>query len=108
MADEVNLEIRVPGDPLATMQAFRAQPPAWITDNRFTLADESYESLVYAADVMRPGMKLLMWGMARTIYRITATFRADGAGGTRLTLLGQAEESMRAAILAWAEANAAR
>src|SRR3712207_2913456 len=100
MADEVNLAITLPHDERTAHAQFRAQPPGWITENGFRLVDESYESLVYEADVMGAGMKILMWGMAKSVYRITATFRPGEAGGTRLTLIGQAKEPMRAAILA--------
>ena len=108
MADELDLSLDLPGDPMANAAAWRERPPSWVTDHGFRLVDVSYEALVYEADVMGKGMKLLMWGMASTIYRVTATFRADGAGGTRLTLIGQARDEMRAAILGWAEAHAAR
>ncbi len=57
---------------------------------------------------MGTGMKLLMWGMAKTVYRVTATLRPDPGGGTRLTLSGQAKDDMRAAIVAWADEHAAR
>ena len=107
MADEVDLTLNLPGGETANHAAWRSNPPAWLTDAGYALVDESYESLVYQADVMSRGMKILMWGQARTVYRITATFRPGGPGGTQFTLLGQAQEPVRAALLAWADQQAA-
>jgi hypothetical protein len=107
MADELDLALTLPGADAANRLAWRADPPAWLSPDGYALVDESYESLVYQADVMGTGMKILMWGQAKTMYRITATFRPDAAGATRLTLLGQAREGTREAILAWADQHAA-
>jgi hypothetical protein len=108
MADELNLALTIRGDAAANLAAWRSDPPQWLTAGGYARKDESYESLVYEADVMSGGMKWLMWGRARTLYRLTATFRDDGAFATRLTLVGQAREATREAILAWAEQQAAR
>ena len=105
MADELDLSLSIPGAEAANRSAFKAAPPAWLTQNGYELSDESYESLVYEAQVMGAGMRILMWGQAKTMYRITATFRPGAPGGTRLTLLGQAKEDVRASILAWADAT---
>ena len=107
MADELNLSVTLRGDAAANLAAWRTEPPQWLTAAGYELKDESYESLVYEAQVMGRGMRALMWGMARTLYRITATFRDDGAFATRLTLVGQAQDGTREEILAWAEQQAA-
>lgn len=103
MADELDLSITIPGDPGAHRAAWRVAPPAWVNEGGYRMVDESYESIVYEAQVMGAGMRILMWGQAKTLYRITATFRPVEPGGTRLTLLGQAKEDSRAAISAWAQ-----
>ena len=105
MADELNLALTLRGDPDTLRTTWRAQPPDWLRE--FRMVDESYESLVFERDVMTKGMKILMWGQAKTLYRITATFRPAGPGETQVTLIGQAQEAMRAEILAWADAQAA-
>ena len=105
MADELDLSLTIPGDPGANRAAWRTAPPAWLGVDGYEQKDESYESIVYEAQVMGAGMRILMWGQAKTMYRITATFRPEGPGGTRLTLLGQAKEETRTAILAWADAT---
>jgi hypothetical protein len=108
VADELNLGLTLRGSAAANLAAWRSHPPQWLTAAGYAPKDESYESLVYEADVMGGGMRFLMWGQARTLYRITATFRDDGPFATRLTLVGQAQDGTREAILAWAELQAAR
>lgn len=55
------------------------------------------------ADATSRSTRWLMFGMAKTIYRVSATFRADAAGRTRVTLTGQMPEGARGACLAWAD-----
>lgn len=103
MADEIDLSVAVAGAPAAELSAWRAQPPRFLTDAGFALVDESYESLVYEADVTSRSTRILMLGMARTTYRVSVTFRADAAGRTRITITGQLPEGARDACLAWAD-----
>jgi hypothetical protein len=105
MADELDFTVSLPGTPSDTRVAWRGAPPAWVPEHGYELRDESYESLVYEAQVMGAGMRILMWGQAKTLYRITATFRpGETPGETRVTLLGQAKPEARDAILAWSQA----
>lgn len=106
MADEVDVQLTIRGNEATHRAAWRSEPPAWLSEAGYALVDESYESLVYEADVMGRGMRMLMWGQARTVYRITATFRPAGPGGTQLGLVGQAKEPVRRALLAWADERA--
>ena len=108
MADEVNLGFAVPGAPDGVRTAWRADPPAWLGHHGYRLVDESYESLVYEADATSGATRVMMFFSTKTIYRLTFTFRDDGAARTRVTLLGQAREPVRREILAWAEERAAR
>lgn len=105
MADELDLTVVLPGTPEASLDAWELQPPAFLADAGFELVDESYESLVYQRDVMGRGMKLLMWGQAKTLYRVTVTFRADPVRGTRVTLTGQLPADARARADAWARGH---
>ena len=49
MADEVNFAFLLAGEPAANIAAWRADPPPFLAD--YKLMDESYESLVYEANV---------------------------------------------------------
>ena len=92
MADEVSVSFMLPGEPAANVAAWRAQPPPFLDD--YKRVDESYESLVYEANVTTAFMKVAMFGFGKTLYRLTFTFRAarrrdtgdrarPGAGGHR-------------------------
>jgi hypothetical protein len=107
MADEVDVAVNLPGSAAAVLAQWRETPPGFITDHGFRRVDESYESLVFEADVTTRAQKLLMFGMASTLYRITITFRDDPtrAGATRVTILGQAPEQVQAEMLAFVEAQ---
>ena len=103
MADEVNASFVLPGEPAPHITAWRATPPPFLDE--YKRVDESYESLVYESNVTSTFMKVAMFGMGKTLYRLTFTFRAaDGA--TRVAVLGQAHEDTVAAMGQWAAANA--
>ena len=40
---------------------------------------------------------------ATTLYRLAVTFRPDAAGGTQVTVTGQAKDQVREAILRYAD-----
>jgi hypothetical protein len=101
--DEVNVSFVVPGEPAANVAAWRASPPPFLDD--YTRVDESYESIVYEANVTSTFTKLATWGFAKTLYRLTFTFRAV-AGATRVNVLGQAHEDTRTALVNWVSAHA--
>ena len=103
MADELTLAFTVPGRDTDVHAAWRAQPPAFLADGGYEPKDESYDTLVYEADVTGKGTRLLMFGMATTLYRLSVTFRPDPAGGTHVTLTGQAKDEVREAILRYAD-----
>ncbi len=103
MADELTLAFTLPGRDSEVYAAWRAQPPDFIRDGGYGLKDESYDTLVYEADVMGKGMRLLMFGMANTLYRLSVTFKPDPAVGTRVTVTGQAKDEVREAILRYAD-----
>ena len=102
MADEVNVSFMLPGEPAANVAAWRASPPPFLDDYR--RVDESYESLVYESNVTSTFMKVAMFGMGKTLYRLTFTFRPVEAA-TRVAVLGQAHEDTVTAMGEWAAAH---
>ena len=101
MADEVNAAFVVPGESSAILAAWRADPPSFLSVDGYKQVDDSYESLVYEANVTTSFVKITTFGFGKTVYRLTFTFRADGDGGTKVTALGQALERTRAAFGSW-------
>lgn len=93
MADEVNIAFGLPGAPDDVIRQWKASPPAFLAD--YTLDDESYDTLVYRAHVMSKAMRILMFGMADTIYTLNLTFQPGENGSTRVTMSGQAKEVAR-------------
>lgn len=106
MADEIDVSVALPGSPSGELAAWRAQPPVFLGDAGFEQIDESYESLVYEANVTSRATRFLMFGMASTLYRVSVTFRPDPAGRTRVTINGQLPAAARDACLAWADGRA--
>jgi hypothetical protein len=104
VADEVNASFLLPGEPASHVAAWRATPPPFLDD--YKRVDESYESLVYESNVTSTFMKVAMFGMGKTLYRLTFTFRPDGDGTTKVAVLGQAPEDAVAEMGRWAAANA--
>jgi hypothetical protein len=104
MADEVNASFMVPGEPAANVATWRANPPGFLVDAGYTRTDESYESLVYEANVTTTFVKLSTFGFGKTLYRLTFTFRA-AQDATQVTVLGQASEDTRAEFAQWVLAN---
>jgi hypothetical protein len=51
-------------------------------------------------------MKVAMFGMGKTLYRLVFTFRAADGGATTVNVLGQADEDTVRAMSQWAAANA--
>ena len=103
MADEVNASFLLPGEAASYVAAWRATPPPFLDD--YKRVDESYESLVYESNVTTAFTKIATFGMGKTLYRLTFTFRA-AEGATRVAVLGQAHEDTVAAMGQWAAANA--
>ena len=103
MADEVTLGFTVPGREADVHAAWREQPPAFLADGGYRLKDESFDTLVYEADVTGKSMRLLMLGMATSLYRLSVTLKPGGVAATRVTITGQAKEDVRQAILRYAD-----
>jgi plastocyanin len=102
VADELELTFDLPGEPGSRVDAWRASTPPFLADHK--RVDESYESLVYEADVTSTFTKFATMGFARTLYRLTFTFRpvTTSAGpGTRVTVVGKAREHTVKAMGRW-------
>jgi hypothetical protein len=106
MADEVNASFMLPGEPAANVATWRATPPPFLVDAGFERIDESYESLVYEANVTTTFVKLSTFGFGKTLYRLAVTFRA-APDATQVSVLGQANEATRAALAQWMVAHSA-
>jgi hypothetical protein len=98
MADEVALTFTLPGKADANHAAWRAEPPAFLADGEYRLKDESYDTLVYEANVTSGAMKVLMFGMAKTLYTLAITFRDTDDGSTRVTITGKAMPKVQEAL----------
>jgi hypothetical protein len=101
MADEVNASFVVPGEPSAILAAWRADPPSFLSIDGYKQIDDSYESLVYEANVTTSFVKITTFGFGKTVYRLTFTFRAGADGVTQVSGLGQALERTRDAFGRW-------
>jgi hypothetical protein len=95
MADEITTQFGLPDAPAALMAQWRDTPPAFLAEGNYQLADEAFDTLVFEADATSLGTRLLMFGSAKTLYRLMIKFESDGAAGTRLTITGQAVEKVR-------------
>jgi len=102
MADEVQLKFTQGGTPETILAAWRATPPTCLVDEGFAIVDESYDTLVFEANVTSRWVRVTMFGMATTLYRLSVTFRQDPdrRGSTRVTLTGQAPERAREELAA--------
>ena len=97
MADEITTQFTLPDPPDALMAQWRETPPAFLAEGKYRLVDEAYDALVFEADTTSIGTRLLMFGSAKTLYRLSIVFNPEGTG-TRLTITGQAVEKVRARI----------
>jgi hypothetical protein len=93
MADEVNIAFGLPGTPDTNRSTWRDDPPAFLRD--YALIDESYNTLVYEAEVTSKTMKVLMFGMATSLYRLMVTFLPREPNGCRVTISGQAKADVQ-------------
>ena len=100
MADEIKTGFGLPGEPAANLTAWRADPPEFLSVDTYKLVDDSYESLVYEANVTTGFVKITTFGVGKTVYRLTFTFRAAD-GGTHVTAVGEALERTRNAFGGW-------
>ncbi len=90
--------------PASALARWRSTRPAWLPD-RYKEIEDSCKSVTWEWRHTGLMMKMVAGGPfgGRTVYRLTALFDDDGAGGTVVTVNGQADEKTRAAINAAAD-----
>jgi len=93
VADEVRVAFGLAGTPDENRLRWKDAPPSFVADYR--LVDESYDTLVYEANVTTVATKIMMFGFAKTIYKLMVTFTPGEGTPTRVTLSGQAKEPVR-------------
>jgi hypothetical protein len=105
VADELQIQFVVPGEPSQVQSTWRTEPPAPIRDGGYHVVDESYNSIVWEARYYEPlgkFMRVLSFGVFsdfwENIWRMTAHFDAESATRTRVTITGNAHEDTRAAF----------
>src|SRR3954469_4634698 len=106
MADELELHYLAPGTPDTVLAQWRQDPPPALRD--YEIADESYNSLTYERHyydwiwkimfVVTFGVALLFKDFAKSVFRVTARFDAEGGTSTRITILGKADPETRAGL----------
>ena len=107
MPDEINLPFVTPSTDSDLLKQRRAQLSAFLEPDGYAVLDESYDTLVFRANVSTKTMKLLTWGFGKTLYTLSFTFRPDREGTTRISVLGQASEATRAALTQYATTHQA-
>src|ERR1700716_3260933 len=95
MAAEITTQFALPEAPAALMQQWGDTPPGFLAGGQNPLGDGAFAPLVCEAAATSVGTRLLMFGSAKTLYRLMIKFESDGATGTRLTITGQAIEKVR-------------
>jgi hypothetical protein len=97
---QLTAHVSVGEPPLEALAAWRRQPPEWLSDH-YQQVDESYDSITWEWRHTPLSMKLVPFAGAmggRTVYRLTALFQDDGAGGSRVTINGSCDPDTHRAI----------
>ena len=111
MADELELHYVVPETPDRALARWKADPPGPVKG--MELVDEAYNSVSYERVfldwpqklmiVLSLGMALIWKGFMESRWNVTVRFDADGAYGSKVTVLGKAPAETRQAFAALAE-----
>ena len=98
IADEVNIQFVMQGQPAQVMAAWKADPPEGFKG--FKLEDESYNSLTYKLRyydwpqqitfVATLGFALLFKDFMGSTFDLTARFDDEGTAQTKVTIVGHA------------------
>ena len=106
MADELQIQFKIPESPEQAQPAWRAQPPAAF--EKFDLVDESYNSLVFEqrrTDASGHMMNVMTLGLGKrflstaTVDKLSVRFDpADDRIGSRVTIVGKADEATRKSL----------
>ena len=115
MADEVNLQFIMQGPPGQVMNDWRDDPPRAFKERNFQQVDEAVDSLVYESKyydwpqkvmfVATFGVALLFKGFMTSVFRLTVRFDPEGDDRTKVTIIGTAHPTTRAALAELAADN---
>jgi hypothetical protein len=97
---QLTAHLSVSEPPAAGLASWKAQNPPWLPDH-YHMVDESYDSLTWEWRHTPLMMKFVPFGAAaggQTVYRLTALFQDDGAGGSKVTLNGSCDADTHRAI----------
>ena len=113
IADEVNLQFVMQGQPAQVMAAWRSDPPEALQG--FKLVDESYNSLSYQLRyydwpqqitfVATLGLALLFKDFMGSIFDLTARFDDEGAAAAKVTIVGHAHPRTASKLVDLANQN---
>jgi hypothetical protein len=108
VADEVNLQFMMEGQPPQVMNDWRDNPPKALTDRNLEQVDESVESFTYEDRyydwpqkllfVTTLGFALLFKGFMGSVFRLTVRFDPEGTARTKVTMVGTAHPRTREAL----------
>jgi hypothetical protein len=103
-ANRLTARFSAPEPPAQALARWRSARPDWLP-SQYREVEDSYESVTWEWRHTGGLMKLVGGGFfgGQEVYRLTALFTDDGAGGSRITVNGRADESTREAIRAAAE-----
>jgi hypothetical protein len=95
LINQITIQYHLDAPPDKARTDWKQTPPKWM--ERFELLDESYNGLSYRADVTPLWQRIVFLGLGNSYYPMSLRFEPDGAG-SRVTITGQAEEKVEAAI----------
>jgi hypothetical protein len=108
VADEVQLQLILPGQPAQLQAAWKTRPPAPFASEGFELKDEAYDALTFESRyydwpqkllfVTTLGFALLFKGFMGSHFQLTARFDAEGSTRTKVTIIGTAHPRTRAQL----------
>lgn len=112
MADEVQLQLILPGQPSQLLATWKTSPPAPFASEGFKLKDEAYDALTFESRyydwpqkllfVTTLGFALLFKGFMGSYFQLTARFDAEDSTRTKVTIVGKAHPRTRAQLATFA------
>ena len=95
LVNQITIQYHLDTPPDQARTAWKQNPPEWMAG--FQLLDESYNGLSYRADVTPLWQRIVFLGLSNSYYPMSLRFEADGSG-SQVTITGQAEQKVAAAI----------
>jgi hypothetical protein len=109
LSNTITAKFSAPGEaPMQALARWRSTRPDWLPDH-YKEIEDSYKSVTWEWRHTPMSMKLVGGGLfgGRSVYRITASFSDDGAGGSAITVNGQADDHTYKAIVEASDSYAA-